>query len=847
MNKTKKRNSSEKNNFLFYTEVNKDNNINHIELIKNPIFQKELIFFKNEILKDINELTKEISEKYEKLDLIIKSETTKLNSLISNSDTKIKNLSNLISINNHTQEKLNSLITFKQKAESYMTSNDIHLTNLEQNFSSDINRHDNIIKESIIYPGVIGPSAQFKNFHDLIDYFLINVTEILKYKEKSSADFITYKSKLNDKFYKFQKNINDYVDDINHMNKKKLNKFEDKFSQINIKINDFVDSIKIENENFQNNIIQNNKIFIAKVEENIKHINEDNIQIKNKLKKIAHKEQKELNNNIINKTASNYKHKNAKYRNSIQNSFSKESNIKNNISKFSQESNNLKNKSNTSYSNKNERNNLENRLKQFIKEEMKKINKNYNISKNTLDKELNRNSKIFYSEKQKKPIKKTLSHGKKFSYSKIDKINDVNLNKKRSTLIPNNLNKNIFDNFLKSNEDKNENDYEKIKEAFSEESSKSSGTYKQISKESEKNIDKDIDKNTYKKLSNKTLTEENSSLNEPEFKLDNNIYSYRTLYDLPPFIKPEKEQKEISLTKPEQTKDEKTETIPEIINKNTNIFTINKNPKKRVSLLSLNFSNSFSSNLEKNNKNINNINNLKREIKKPILNNKEILDANIKFNTLENFKEEKKEIIIKPNNTIDNNIINNNNINNNTINTNITERKNNIKITSPKIKPIPKLNNFEITLKGTKKFNIDSIPNKKHLFNSPTIYMNFPRKYSVYSEKFLESLHPLYRNKKFSNVIPTYISLMTNNLQDMIRYYDKKNVQQRKRNLPLTNSDNFLLNKKKDKNKINLDMNFDKEKNKNQYKKIGNDYIKLDDENDMISYNKFRNLIMKDI
>ena len=125
--------------------------------------------------------------------------------------------------------------------------------------------------------------------------------------------------------------------------------------------------------------------------------------------------------------------------------------------------------------------------------------------------------------------------------------------------------------------------------------------------------------------------------------------------------------------------------------------------------------------------------------------------------------------------------------------------------------------------------------------------MNFPRKYSVYSEKFLESLHPLYRNKKFSNVIPTYISLMTNNLQDMIRYYDKKNVQQKKRNLPLTNSDNFLLNKKKDKNKINLDMNFDKDKNKNQYKKIGNDYIKLDDENDMISYNKFRNLIMKDI
>ena len=704
MNKTKKRNSSEKNNFLFYTEVNKDNNINHIELIKNPTFQKELIFFKNEILKDINTLTKEISEKFQKLDLIIKSETSKLNSLISNSDKKIKNLSNLISLNNHTQEILDSLISFKQKTESYITSNNIHLSNLEQVFSSDINRHDKIIKDSIIYPGVIGPSAQFRNFHELIDYFLINVTEILKYKEQSSVDFITYKSKLEDKFDKFQKHINDYVDDISHLNKKKFNKFEDKFSQINLKINEIEDSIKIENEKFQNNIIQNNKIFFETVEQNIKNINEDSIQIKNKLKKIAHKEQKELNNNIFNKTASNYKQKNAKYRNSIQNSFSKESNFKNNISRFSQESNNNKNKSNITYSNNKETNNLENRLKQFIIEEMKKINKNYNTSKNSSDKELNKNSKIFYSDKQKKPIKKTLSHGKKISYKKIEKLNDINLNKKRSTLIPNNLNKNIFDNFLKSNEDKNENDYGKIKEAFSEESSKSSGTYEQISKRS----NKDKNKDKYQKFSNKTLTEENSILNDPESKGNNNINSYKTLYDLPPFIKSEKKQKEISLAEAEQTKDEKTESIPELINKNNNEFILNKNQKKRVSLLSLNFFDSFFSNL---NKNKNNIINLKKEINNPKLNSKEIIDTNIKFNTVEKFNEEKKEISINPNKTINNNIINNK----------IIERKNNLNITSPKIKPIQRLNNLEVTLKGTKKFNLDSISNKKHLFNSPTI------------------------------------------------------------------------------------------------------------------------------
>ena len=115
-----------KSQFQFFTEVNKDNNINNnnaSDLIKSSVFQKEIIFFKNEILKDINALTKEISEKYEKSDLLIKSETSRLNELISNSESKIKNLTNLIPINNYTQELLDSLILFKQNTESYITTN----------------------------------------------------------------------------------------------------------------------------------------------------------------------------------------------------------------------------------------------------------------------------------------------------------------------------------------------------------------------------------------------------------------------------------------------------------------------------------------------------------------------------------------------------------------------------------------------------------------------------------------------------------------------------------------------------------------------------------------------------
>ena len=759
----KKGNISEKNNFQFFTEVNKDNNINHIELIKSPIFQKELIFFKNEILKDINILTKEISEKYEKFDLIFKSETSKLNTLISNSDSKIKNLSNLIPLNNQTQEILDSLISFKKRTESYITSNDIRLSNLVQDFSNEINRHDKLLKESIIYPGVIGPSAQFKNFHDLIDYFLKNIKDLLKYKEQSSMDFITYKSKIDTKFDIFQKQIDEYIDDINHENQKKFNKIEDKYKQIDLKLNEISYLNKIENEKNLNNINKNNNIFLEKIEEKIKNINEYNIEIKNKLKKIEHKE---LHDNTI-KSTINYKQKNFKNRNFIQ----KENYFKTTIPQFAQESNNNNNnnKNNIAYQKNKEIKNLENDLKKFIMEEIKKIYKNY------FDKQL---------------IKNTLSHEKKFFDKKFDKINVKDINRKRSTLIPDNLTKKIFDNFLKSNEDKKEYDHNKI----IEENSKKKVTNEQISKKTENDKDKF---NNFK-----ALTEENRNLNETEFLKDKN-------------------NNEVTLVKPEKIIDEKTETI-----QNNKTLNINKNIKKGVPSLSLNFSNSFSSNIEKGKSNIYN---LKRKINKPKL--------NIKLNTFEKFIEEKKELISKTNNINNSKTLNNNN----------NEQKNNINNTSPKIKPNRKLSSFEITLKGTKKINLDSIPNKKYLFNSPTIYMNFPRKYSVYSEKFLESLHPPFRNKKFSKIISPHISLMTNNLQEMIRHYDKKNVQQRKRNLPWTKSDNVLINKNKEKDETSPEMIFGKRKSKIYYKKLGDDYIKLDDDYDLISYNKFINLIMKDI
>ena len=87
---------------------------------------------------------------------------------------------------------------------------------------------------------------------------------------------------------------------------------------------------------------------------------------------------------------------------------------------------------------------------------------------------------------------------------------------------------------------------------------------------------------------------------------------------------------------------------------------------------------------------------------------------------------------------------------------------------------------------------------------------------------------------------------MTNNLQEMIRHYDKKYTEQRKRNLPWNRSENFLLKKENNTNPHNKENQMINQKyNYKKYKTNKN--LKSNDENDMIEFNKFRNLIMEDI
>ena len=64
-----------------------------------------------------------------------------------------------------------------------------------------INKYDNILLESAIYSRIIGINARFKTFHEfmnnkIIDFVLINISQLNTFKEKNNMDFKAYKKKI---------------------------------------------------------------------------------------------------------------------------------------------------------------------------------------------------------------------------------------------------------------------------------------------------------------------------------------------------------------------------------------------------------------------------------------------------------------------------------------------------------------------------------------------------------------------------------------------------------------------------------------------------------------------------
>ena len=234
--------------------------------INTPVSLKmDLTHFKNETLKEIKQLEKTLSDNFRKSDTNIQNKLQEFEKKILEYNTKISQMETIFIETNDMKQKMEQLTYFKEKTENSMITTEYRIRSLEKEQQDTLYNMNNVLQESVLYPGVIGATGKFKNFHSLIDYILNQLSKDDKFREEMSVDFSSFKSKYDiftmqtrDNFSGIYEKVGNYIkEDIesgikNYDNKMQtiLKEFEEKFDNMN---NEF-DKYFIQNNNIMTDI-----------------------------------------------------------------------------------------------------------------------------------------------------------------------------------------------------------------------------------------------------------------------------------------------------------------------------------------------------------------------------------------------------------------------------------------------------------------------------------------------------------------------------------------------------------------------------------------------------------------
>ena len=195
-------------------------------------------------------LKKKFNEKYKDLEIEIREKLESYETRITTYENKIIELTKLINTDKTIRDKVDNLMEFKVKADDRMLTEKIRLDNFRNDLKSNVDRIDQILKDSVIYTGVIGGISKYKTFHDLIDYVLTQCSQNLTFREKSILDFKGYKTKLENTISSFNTQVNSILNTTSEHTKTCINNLEEKIKSIFSIYDDRLQDTRLENASY---------------------------------------------------------------------------------------------------------------------------------------------------------------------------------------------------------------------------------------------------------------------------------------------------------------------------------------------------------------------------------------------------------------------------------------------------------------------------------------------------------------------------------------------------------------------------------------------------------------------
>ena len=223
-------------------------------------FQKELLYFKDDILKDLKSFESKLSSKYNDIQQSVETKLKYYDEKIEVLTEKMSNVSITSNQNKTLEEKIENINKFKDQIKDQVLTNEIKLDSTYKDLQNAIFKYDKMFSETVIYPGVIGNSCKYKTFHAFIDYLIIQIAQLNTFKEKNILDLKSYKSKLDNLISSFKLQIDNITNTMTEFTTKSVNDCEDRIKNI----------LKIYDDKLQDMRIENNKYLVVIKDEFIK-------------------------------------------------------------------------------------------------------------------------------------------------------------------------------------------------------------------------------------------------------------------------------------------------------------------------------------------------------------------------------------------------------------------------------------------------------------------------------------------------------------------------------------------------------------------------------------------------
>ena len=276
-------------------ETNKKNYVDEDILVSSNTknIKKDILLFKDEILKDMKIFQTKINEKTKMDQKNISDKIEKFAIQIQKFSEKIIELSNLINTDKTIREKVDTFIEFKKKTQEILMTNEIKIDNVDKDFHNNINRIDNILKDTVLYPGLIGGISKYKSFHDFMDYISSQLSQGVTFRDKTHRDLNVLKTKIDNTTHNFSLKLdaltsasNKYCDnsikDLENKINSSLDLFSEKLGSARIENAAYAEEIKKTTEDLlkqiSNIILIKNEIF-GKFEDIVDFVKKDNSRV----------------------------------------------------------------------------------------------------------------------------------------------------------------------------------------------------------------------------------------------------------------------------------------------------------------------------------------------------------------------------------------------------------------------------------------------------------------------------------------------------------------------------------------------------------------------------------------